>query len=222
MDGGPAQTDTALARYDAMVTAIAECERVDEVKDIRDKAVALEAYYRQARNLEAERQAANVRLRAERRSGELLKELARAETASGGDTGANQYGRRVAASDGATPPSEYTATLDSMGMSRQQAHRFQSLANVDEREFEAALADPGKPSANGIIARTKLKSNPPQAKVADEALWLWGRLRDFERMGFLENDPEWALESMTDAMRADVLRLAPHVADFLTNLGDEQ
>lgn len=34
---------------------------------------------RQARNLEAERQAANVRLRAERRAGELLKELARAQ-----------------------------------------------------------------------------------------------------------------------------------------------
>lgn len=33
---------------------------------------ALEAYYRQARNLDAERQAANVRLRAERRVGASL------------------------------------------------------------------------------------------------------------------------------------------------------
>lgn len=68
-----------------MVAAIAECVRVDEVKDIRDKAVALEMYHRQARNLEAEREAANVRLRAERRVGELLKDLARAEESKGGD-----------------------------------------------------------------------------------------------------------------------------------------
>lgn len=31
-----------LVRYDAMVFAITECHRVDEVKDIRDKALALE------------------------------------------------------------------------------------------------------------------------------------------------------------------------------------
>ena len=43
-----------------------------EAKDIRDKAMAPEAYYRQARNLKAEPEAAN-RLRAERRVGELLK-----------------------------------------------------------------------------------------------------------------------------------------------------
>lgn len=33
-----------LVRYDAMCTAIAECERVDEAKDIRDKARAPEVY----------------------------------------------------------------------------------------------------------------------------------------------------------------------------------
>lgn len=72
-------SDSATVQtYERMVTAIAECERVDEAKDIRDKAVALEVYFRQAKNLEAERQAANVRLRAERRAGELMKELARA------------------------------------------------------------------------------------------------------------------------------------------------
>lgn len=62
-----------------MCSTIAECHRLDEVKDIRDKARALEMYARQARNLEAERKACEIRLRAERRSGELLRELARAD-----------------------------------------------------------------------------------------------------------------------------------------------
>ena len=34
----------ALVRYDAMCRAIEQAYRIDEVKDIRDKAMALEAY----------------------------------------------------------------------------------------------------------------------------------------------------------------------------------
>lgn len=54
--------------------------------------------------------------------------------------------------------------------------------------------------------------------LADAALWLWGRVRDFERMGYLANPPGWALDTMTDEMLADVLRLAPQVAEFLHNI----
>lgn len=200
---------TALAKYDAMVSAIAECEAVDEVKDIVDKAVALEVYYRQARNIEAERQAANVRLRAERRAGELLKLLARAETPN--PSGANQH--EVASTAVTQPKSPYATALSDTGMSRQTAAQYQGLANVPEDEFEAALADPKKPSRRAILNRSK-----PEPKVDDRALWLWGRLRDFERDGLLTDGPSGILETMTDAMRADVLRLAPQVSDFLSRL----
>ncbi len=77
--------DTALVRYDAMCRAIANCPAIDEVKDIRDKAVALALYHRQANNLDAEIECGKVRLRAEHRCGEILKEMQRAPTASGGD-----------------------------------------------------------------------------------------------------------------------------------------
>ena len=71
-------------------------------------------YHRQARNLDAEREAANVRLRAERRVGELLKELARA------DSKANlKQGNEVPAFNDATPgKSPYAAALEANGMSR--------------------------------------------------------------------------------------------------------
>ncbi len=42
--------------------------------DSRDNAMALECYAQQALNMEAERQAAEIRIRAERKAGELLKE----------------------------------------------------------------------------------------------------------------------------------------------------
>jgi len=47
--------DVELVRYDTMCTAIAECYRVDEAKEIRDRAVAFQAYAKQALNMEAER-----------------------------------------------------------------------------------------------------------------------------------------------------------------------
>jgi hypothetical protein len=62
---------TELVRYDSMCRAIAEAHKVDEVKDIRDKPIALEHYMRQAGNTEAEERCYEIRRRAERRAAQL-------------------------------------------------------------------------------------------------------------------------------------------------------
>ena len=66
------------AKYSAMIEAIDTCHRIDEVRDIRERAIALSVYARQAKNIEAERRAAEIRLRAERKAGALLAALNRA------------------------------------------------------------------------------------------------------------------------------------------------
>lgn len=129
-----------LVRYDAMCTAITECHRLDEVKDIRDKARALEMYARQARNTEAESKASEIRLRAEYRSGELLRELARATPIERAQSGGSA---KAALSNDATKqpePSEYAAALESTGLSRQTAHRYQQLADTPARRHGWARA----------------------------------------------------------------------------------
>lgn len=226
IDNGP-----GLALYDRMCSAIAECVRVDEAKDIRDKALALEAYYRQARNLDAEREAANVRLRAERRVGELLKELARAETPN--PSGRNQH--QVTSTDETQPqpsiseqarargPSPYSVALSEQGMSRQQASRYQALADIPKPVFEQALSGPEKATTTGMLkqaqaARAQVRDPAPKPRVSDDALWLWGTLRDFENGGYLTASPARLLTDMTEGMRADVLRLKPHVIAFLETL----
>jgi len=66
-----------LVKYDAACRAIAEAKAVDEVKLIRDKAAAIAAAARVAKNHGLEIDAAEIRIRAERRLGEMIAEQKR-------------------------------------------------------------------------------------------------------------------------------------------------
>jgi hypothetical protein len=64
-------TAALTAKYNAMCRAIDAAYKVDEVKEIRNQAIAWEVYAKQAKNTEAERRACEIRLRAERKAGKL-------------------------------------------------------------------------------------------------------------------------------------------------------
>jgi hypothetical protein len=201
---------TSLVRYDAMCRAIAEAHAIDEVKDIRDKALALEAYARQALNTDAEREACEIRLRAERKVGQLLRDGEKNKGARG--TGSNQY-QEVRSTDTTTPP----LTLKQLGISKDQSSQWQKLGAMPDDDFELAIGTKtSMPSTNGILRTT---AQPEGIVVSTDALRLWGRLRDFTTDEWLAKSPTEVMETMTPEMKDDVHRLAPRFAAWLKRIG---
>jgi len=118
-----------LTRYDAMRTALVESHRIDDVKDIRDKAEALRLYAKQAgEGLDNQNMMAEIKLRAERRCGELLGDMENAPTGP-----KPQLGNSVL-------PNSEAPTLADMGISKMQSSRWQAIASVPEPVFEQHLA----------------------------------------------------------------------------------
>ena len=105
---------------------LAEARRVDEVKAIRDRAEAARVYAREARlGLEAQNDAAEIKLRAERRAGELLAVMTRHP---GGRPAA---GNPLPAVRGFPPPS-----LAELQISERQSSQWQQIAAIPEPIFE--------------------------------------------------------------------------------------
>src|SRR5262252_4932652 len=129
------QTD-ALVHYGAMCREIAICQRVDEVKSIRDKAMALSVYAKQALNTEAEKQALSIRMRAERRAGEMLRAM-------------KQSGERHG--KGQSKVMSETPTLQRLHISRDQSSQWQKLSAVPEKKFETYLRDNPHPTTEGLL-----------------------------------------------------------------------
>jgi len=203
----PAHASMYLARYDQMCQAIAKAHAIDEVLDIHDNFVAIQAYAHQARNSKLEQMAAEIRVRAEFKAGELLIEMMRARLR---ETCRHPKGTKIG-----TPTSRIK--LCQLGVTRKESQRWQRLARVGKPKLEVALADKTTiPTAAGII---RANEEPKQTSVSSEAVGLWSMLRDFENDGLLDKEPAEVLSTMTPKMLDQVRTLAPRVARWLRRIG---
>jgi len=119
---------TTLARISQAKLALVSAKNLDDVLRIRDQAEALRIYIKAASDsLEAANSAAEIKLRAERRAGELLAGMDDAN-------GLNQYSPK-------DPDMMSAPTLQSLGVSFKQSSRWQKEAKVDEDVFEGYIRE---------------------------------------------------------------------------------
>lgn len=169
--------------------ALAALTRVGEVKGIRDKAMAVEAYARQAKDYELAEQAVEVRFRAEIRAGELLAEMkAKGERDKG-------HRRRKFESPSVTQ----IPKLADLGVTKMQSHRWQTLAALPADEQEARCQRTKKKVRSALDGTAKLER--AEMRAADEA-----RVRSLQpiegRFRTLVIDPPWDYEWLSLAGRA--------------------
>jgi hypothetical protein len=130
----------ALILLDRAARALARCN-VDKAKSIRDKAQALEVYARQAKqSASLERQCATIRLRAERRIGQLLSGMVK--------PGNPQWSHAA------------TIGLRKLGITKSQSSRWQTAATLPEKEFERYLATGQDLSTAALLKLVTAKRQP--------------------------------------------------------------
>lgn len=115
-----------LTTLEEATRLLSTCRTVREAKAVRDLAAAAKVYARQAElGFEAQNYAAEIKLRAERRAGEILREMALT-----GSRRMQNDGRRVSDSP----------SLSDLGIDGKQSERWQKVATVPDDEFEAYIA----------------------------------------------------------------------------------
>lgn len=185
-------SEIALPRYDEMCRAIAACHRVDEAKTLRDKAAALRAYAKQANNRNAEVQFAEITQRAARKAGELLKNMA--------ETGERDNGKGNRNPD--LKSQSATPNLESLGLDKHEASRFQQLAAIPEKKFEAALAEARETqqpiTSASLRSLTRQPNFTPAQRTEHERLWRV--LRALEQIAQQDIPPEQWLAELPDYM----------------------
>lgn len=124
MGGGIGAVSVQLVKYEAACHALAAAKAIDEVKDIHDKAEAMRAYGKQAKNRDLEVDAAEIRMRAERRLGQML-------IVSPKNTGSRGIGKS------GVPPKH--PTFQDAGIDKKLSSRAQKLAAVPEADFEGMV-----------------------------------------------------------------------------------
>lgn len=175
---------TQLARYEAARAALEQAKSVDEAKSIRDKAVALEAYARQANDGALLEWAIEIRMRAERKAGALLKLMAETgeRATRGGDRRSNFHGESL--------------KLANIGVSHIQSHRWQRLASLEVEAFEQRVGVAKREiarSAEGTRAERQAEKKERRA-AREAALGQKQCALPDKKYGVIYADPEWRFE----------------------------
>jgi hypothetical protein len=195
------------ATYEAARTAIAECERIDEVKGWADKAAALASYARQANDDSLRVMAVRIQDRAMRRAGELLKLIPAAN-------GANQNIR-----GGTVLKVTRTAAATDAGLSERQHKTAIRVASIPAVVFDAQVESKNPPTVTQLAEQGKVtrlrdpKDSQPAVNATCQAIRVFAQ--------FTANNDAAELAQAVTAEEAQVVReMVTRAGRWLTKFWD--
>jgi N6-adenosine-specific RNA methylase IME4 len=170
---------------------IAKAKTLDEVRLIRDQAEAIRCYLRmREEGLEAQNDAAEIVLMAERRGGEMLK----VKPKNPGTRGTGSV--KVRSRNGIALPETY----EQQGLSPKDAERWQAIASIPPEDFAAHVASTKRANARltraGAVRLARhLKTRRDAGSFEPRGAGIVGSLRQIidrgERFATVYADPPW-------------------------------
>lgn len=181
-----------LVQLSKATQMLAEAKSLDEVKKILDIAEAARVYARAAKlGLEAYNHAAEVKVRAERKAGEMLAQLER------GKPGPRELADKLSGN------SPYQEVLQQQSINERAARRWQQLASLPEQEFEQQIEDARgeRPiTTSGLVQ--DLQRSARQEEFAAKAKSV--PLKGTQTFPIIYADPPWRYEhSETDSRKIE-------------------
>jgi hypothetical protein len=121
--------NTGLVKLEGAARMLAEVKNIDDAKHIMDLAEAARVYARQADlGLEAQNYAAEIKIRAQRKAGEILQKIDKHE---GGRPQVNPF----------QPERGLPPKLEDLGIDYNKSHRWQQVASLPDKVFEAHIEE---------------------------------------------------------------------------------
>lgn len=175
---------TELVRYEAARAALAEARSIDEVKDIHDKAEAVRAYARMAQDVQLEIDAAEIRVRAERRMGLMLAEMDLSKGGRPKKTGSE--------SEPVSP------TLESLGIDKKLSSRAQKIGGIADRAFDLMIENMRRRMGEERtrVSLDLLRQGDKKEQRAKREATLAAKIAALpdKKYGVIYADPEWQFE----------------------------
>jgi N6-adenosine-specific RNA methylase IME4 len=206
-------TMTELVKYEAACRMLAEAVTADEVKHVRDVAMAMKLLARQAKNRQAEADAYELRVRAERKLGEMIVEQ---KATVGLATGGQPYQRKstgaaavpvavqpVPETGSAAAPVSKPGTLAEAGIDKKLSSKAQKMSAIPPAAFEDMVKDGREQVQRGAEKRVMRQIDIAERRASFEArAEVGGKVEDLHaltqagrRFAVILADPPWAFET---------------------------
>jgi N6-adenosine-specific RNA methylase IME4 len=198
-------TTPTLAKYDEARRALAEACRVDEVKNIRDKAMAMQVYAKQPKDGDLIALTTEIRKRAERCLGELM-----AEERKAGRLATGKEGTRKALGSPKDPRDR--PSLAEQGVGKALADRARKAAAMPEEKFEAHVAHAVKVAVAATEGDREIVKAARGEQQAKKRAHRQERERELgakiaalpeKKYGVIYPDPPWKFEAYNGATGYD-------------------